>query len=104
MALAKDYASVMGRSNEIMKTALGLDYQDFESGSVRFDYESLMKSTGYTLDEVNRIQSLTGVGNTPLLELRNISALSRKYAKPGFGARIFADTLAITVPSVDGSP
>ncbi len=90
MALAKDYASVMGRSNEIMKTALGLDYQDFESGSVRFDYESLMKSTGYTLDEVNRIQSLTGVGNTPLLELRNISALSRKYAKPGFGARIFA--------------
>jgi cysteine synthase len=49
-----------------------------------------MKSTGYTLDEVNRIQSLTGVGNTPLLELRNLSALSRKYAKPGFGARIFA--------------
>ncbi len=90
MALAKDYASVMGRSNEIMKTALGLNYEDFESGSVRFDYEALMKSTGYTLDEVNRIQSLTGVGNTPLLELRNISALSRKYAKPGFGARIFA--------------
>ncbi|MDD4444521.1 MAG: 2-amino-4-oxopentanoate thiolase subunit OrtB [Eubacteriales bacterium] len=90
MALAKDYASVMGRSNEIMKTALGLDYQDFESGSVKFDYEGLMKSTGYTLDEVNRIQSLTGVGNTPLLELRNLSALSRKYAKPGFGARIFA--------------
>ncbi len=90
MALAKDYASVMGRSNEIMKTALGLDYQDFESGSVRFDYETLMKSTGYTLDEVNRIQTLTGVGHTPLLELRNISALSRKYAKPGYGARIFA--------------
>ena len=90
MALAKDYASVMGRSNEIMKTALGLDYQDFESGSVKFDYEGLMKSTGYTLYEVNRIQSLTGVGNTPLLELRNLSALSRKYARPGFGARIFA--------------
>lgn len=90
MALAKDYASVMGRSNEIMKTALGLDYKDYESGSVKFDYEGLMKATGYTLDEVNRIQSLTGVGNTPLLELRNITALSRKYAKPGFGARIFA--------------
>lgn len=80
----------MGRSNEIMKTALGLDYQDFESGSVRFDYETLMKSTGYTLDEVSRIQTLTGVGHTPLWELRNISALSRKYAKPGYGARIFA--------------
>lgn len=90
MALAKDYESVMGRSNEIMKKALGLDYADFESGSIAFDYETLMKSTGYTLDEVTKIQSRTGVGNTPLLELKNLSALSRKYAKPGFGARIFA--------------
>ena len=90
MALAKDYDSVMGRSNEIMKTALGLDYNDFESGSVAFDYEALMKSTGYTLEEVSRIQGRTAVGNTPLIELRNLSALSRKYAKPGYGARIFA--------------
>lgn len=88
--LAKDYDSVMGRSNEIMKNALGLDYAPFESGSVAFDYEALMKSTNYTLDEINRIQSRTGVGNTPLLELRNITALARKYAKPGYGARIFA--------------
>ncbi|WP_312353059.1 2-amino-4-oxopentanoate thiolase subunit OrtB [Aminipila sp.] len=90
MTLAKDYNSVMGRSNDIMKKALGLDYKDFESGSIAFDYETLMKSTGYTLDEVTRIQSRTGVGNTPLLELKNLSALSRKYAKPGYGARIFA--------------
>jgi len=90
MALAKDYDSVMGRSNEIMKTALGLDYNDFESGSVAFDYEALMKSTGYTLEEVSKIQSRTAVGGTPLIELRNLSALSRKYAKPGYGARIFA--------------
>ena len=90
MTLAKDYDSVMGRSNDIMKEALGLDYNDFESGSVAFDYESLMKSTGYTLDEVAKIQARTAVGNTPLIELRNLSALSRKYAKPGYGARIFA--------------
>ncbi len=90
MTLAKDYDSVMGRSNEIMKKALGLDYTEFESGSVAFDYEALMRSTGYTLEEVAQIQSRTAVGNTPLIELRNISALSRKYAKPGFGARIFA--------------
>lgn len=90
MALAKDYDSVMGRSNEIMKKALGLDYNDFESGSVAFDYEALMKSTGYTLDEIARIQSEHAVGNTPLIELRNLSALSRKYAKLGYGARIFA--------------
>ena len=90
MALAKDYDSVMGRSNEIQRKALGLDYAEFESGSVAFDYEALMKSTGYTLEEVAKIQSKTAVGNTPLIELRNLTALARKYAKPGYGARIFA--------------
>lgn len=89
MTLAKDYDSVMARSNEIMKQALGLDYTEFESGSIAFDYEALMRSTNYTIDEINKIQSRTGVGNTPLLELRNLTALARKYAKPGYGARIF---------------
>lgn len=88
MALAKDYQSVMGRSNDIMKKALGLDYDEFEKGGTVFDYDALMKATNYTLDEIERIQSRTGVGDTPLLELRNISALARKYAKPGYGARI----------------
>ena len=74
---------------EGMKEALGLDYAPFESGSVAFDYEALMKATNYTIDEINRIQSRTGVGSTPLLELRNITAFARKYAKPGYGARIF---------------
>ena len=89
MKLAKDYDSVMGRSADIMKASLGLDFNDFESGSVAFDYEGLMKATGYTIEEVDRIQSRTGVGHTQLLELRNITALARKYAKPGYGARIF---------------
>ena len=88
MALAKDYKSVMGRSNDIMKKALGLDYDEFEKGGTVFDYDALMNSTNYTLDEIEKIQSRTGVGDTPLLELRNISALARKYAKPGYGARI----------------
>lgn len=88
MTLAKDYDSVMGRSAEIMKASLGLDFNDFESGSVAFDYEGLMKATGYTLEEIDRIQSRTGVGHTALLELRNITKLARKYAKPGYGARI----------------
>ena len=88
MKLAKDYNSVMGRSADIMKASLGLDFNDFESGSVAFDYEGLMEATGYTIEEIDRIQSRTGVGHTPLLELRNITALARKYAKPGYGARI----------------
>ena len=88
MTLAKDYNSVMGRSAEIMKASLGLDFNDFESGSVAFDYEGLMEATGYTIEEIDRIQSRTGVGHTALLELRNITKLARKYAKPGYGARI----------------
>ena len=90
MKLAKDYDYVMGRSADIMKASLGLDFNDFESGSVAFDYEGLMKATGYTIEEVDKIQSRTGVGHTQLLELRNITKLARKYAKPGYGARIFA--------------
>ena len=89
MALAKDYDSVMARSNEIMKKALGIDYTEFESGSVAFDYEALMRAPGYTLEEIQKIQGAHGVGNTPLLELSHLSELSRKYAKPGYGARIF---------------
>lgn len=89
MTLAKDYDSVMSRSTEINKKALGIDYNEFESGSVAFDYEALMAATGYDLEEVAAIQSKTGVGNTPLLEMRNLTALTRKYAKPGYGARIF---------------
>lgn len=87
--LKKDYASVMSRSNEIMKKSLGIDFSQFESGSIAFDYEKLMEATGYTLEKIIDIQSRTGVGNTPLLELRNITNLARKYAKPGYGARIF---------------
>ncbi|MBR1990085.1 MAG: PLP-dependent lyase/thiolase, partial [Firmicutes bacterium] len=71
-----------------MKASLGLDFNDFESGSVAFDYEGLMEATGYTIEEIDKIQSRTGVGHTALLELRNITKLARKYAKPGYGARI----------------
>ena len=97
MTLKKDYDSVMSRTNDIVKKSLGLDYTKFESGSVAFDYEALMNSTNYTLEEVATIQAKTAVGNTPLIELRNISALSRKYAKPGYGARIFAKDEAANV-------
>ena len=89
MALAKDYDSVMGRSTEIQKKALGMDFEKYESGSIAFDYEGLMADVGYTLEECVEIESRTAVGNTPLIELRNITKLARKYAEPGKGARIF---------------
>lgn len=89
MALAKDYDSVMKRSDEIMKKTLGLDYSNFESGSIAFDYEALMDAATYSLEEIQAMQAEVGVGNTPMLELRNITKLARKYSKPGYGARIF---------------
>lgn len=83
------YQGLMARRNEIMKKAIGIDYAVFESGSIAFDYERMMKETGYTLEEMREIQGATGVGNTPLLELKNLTALARKVAPVGKGARIF---------------
>ncbi|MDF2674043.1 MAG: PLP-dependent lyase/thiolase [Clostridiales bacterium] len=89
--MSKDmsYLGVMGRKNEIMKSAVGLDYSIYESGSISFDYERMMKDVGYSLQEIQDIQKQTGVGNTPLLELKNLTALARKIAPNGKGARIF---------------
>jgi cysteine synthase len=89
MTKANDYQSVMDRKGEIMKHSVGIDYSKFESGSIAFDYETMMRETGYTLEEMQKIQYTNHVGNTPILELRNLTALARKLAKPGFGARIF---------------
>ncbi len=83
------YEAVMARKGEIMKTAVGMDYSQFESGSIAFDYEGMLASTGLTLEEVMRIQSEFAIGNTPLIELRNLTALARKLAPAGKGARIF---------------
>lgn len=89
--MAKDmsYNGVIARKSEIMKKAVGIDYEIFESGSIAFDYERMMRETGYTLQEIEEIQKRTGVGNTPLFELRNLTKLARAYAPKGKGARIF---------------
>jgi len=89
--MAKDmsYSAVFARKNEILKKATGIDFSRFETSAIAFDYEAMMKSIGYSLEEIKEIQRLQGVGNSPLIELRNITALARKCAKPGMGARIF---------------
>lgn len=83
------YEGVMSRKNEIMKKAVGIDYEVFETEGIRFDYEDMMHKTGYDLSEIQKAQKETGVGNTPLLELKNITKLARKFAPSGKGARIF---------------
>ena len=82
------YDAVMARNGEIMKKALGVDYLTYESGNIAFDYECLMADTGLTLDDVRAAQRRVGVGDTPLLELRNLTALARAVSGPGLGARI----------------
>lgn len=83
------YEAVMNRKNEIMKNAIGIDYSIFENEGISFDYEKMMRETGYSLDEIKKIQSKYAVGNTPIIELRNITELARKCAPKGKGARIF---------------
>ncbi len=87
--LPQDYDSVMGRKQEVMKAAIGIDYSRFESGSMAFDYEKMMRETGYTLEEMQKIQYSVNVGNTPVWEMKNLTALARACAPQGKGARIF---------------
>ena len=83
------YNAVMARKNEIMKTSMQLDYDNFIQSPIAFDYEGMMQATGYTMEEIIRIQHDTKVGNTPLLELKNFTEAVRRISPPGKGARIF---------------
>lgn len=83
------YQDVMNRKNEIMKKSVGLDYDKYELEGIGFDFELMMNDQGYDIEKIKKIQSENMVGNTPLIELKNISRYARKYAKPGYGARIF---------------
>lgn len=82
------YEELMARKNEIMLKSVGMDYDKYESGVISFDYESMMRDTDYSLCDIMEIQKETGVGNTPLLELKNLTALARKVSKTGKAARI----------------
>ncbi|MEW6243472.1 MAG: 2-amino-4-oxopentanoate thiolase subunit OrtB [Bacillota bacterium] len=84
----KSYEAVMSRKNKIMIDAVGLDYTQFERGPLAFDYEGMMRSAGYSIERVKQIQAETSVGDTPLIELRNLETLVRRMAPPGKGARI----------------
>jgi cysteine synthase len=82
------YAAVTARKNEIMKASLGIDYDDFVQSPIAFDYERMMRETGYSMEDIIRIQAETKVGNTPLFELRNLTEAVRRISPPGKGALI----------------
>jgi 2-amino-4-ketopentanoate thiolase beta subunit len=87
--MATRFDEIMGRRGEIMRGALGMDYSAFERSPVAFDYEGMMNDHGYSLQDIVGIQTKAGVGNTPLLELKNLTDLVRSTSGAGKGARIF---------------
>lgn len=86
---ASAYQAVMDRKAQILRQATGIDYERYLDGPLLVDYAGLMTSTGYSPAEVRALQRARGVGDTPMLELRNITELVRSLARPGCGARIF---------------
>lgn len=84
-----NYNDIMSQRQAIMRTSVGIDYSKYETGALAFDYERLLDDTGYDIKTVRDIQGRTAVGNTPLVELENITELVRAVAPPGKGARIF---------------
>lgn len=83
------YQAVMARRGELMEASLQINYEEFELEGVAFDYEKMMSEAAYSMDEMIEIQRSLGVGNTPIVELKNLTKLARKYAPQGNGARIF---------------
>lgn len=83
------YNGVMARQNEIIHAAVGVDYSQFERENGVFDYDALMASVPYTLDEVIEIEKKMHVGNTPLVRMDNLTQLVRKISEPGMGAEIY---------------
>ncbi|MDR2168463.1 MAG: PLP-dependent lyase/thiolase, partial [Clostridiales bacterium] len=89
--MAKDmsFAAVMARKGEILRRSLNIDFEKFETENISFDYEGMMSAISLSFGEITAIQRAAGVGETPMWELPNITALARKFAPAGFGARIF---------------
>lgn len=86
---AQGYAAIMAQRADIVRASVGLDYARYATGALAFDYERLLADTGYDVDTACRVQRQTAVGDTPLVELENMTELVRAVAKAGKGARLF---------------
>jgi cysteine synthase len=83
------YESVMDRREGILARATGFSYDDFERPGLGFDDDALLDVVGMDHAEIRAVQLNAGVGDTPLLELGNLTELIRRRAPAGKGARIF---------------
>ena len=87
--MSNTYNDIMSQRNEIMKKSVGIDYNKYEFDGIGFDYEMMMNDHDFDLESIIKIQTENMVGNTPLIELKNLTKYARKFAKKGKGARIF---------------
>jgi len=83
------YQAVMARKGDILRQSTGIDYSAFEWSPLAFDYEGLLASGGYAFEQVREVLAEIGAGDTPLVELKNLTGLVRSISAPGKGARIF---------------
>ena len=89
MTLGQSYQAVIARRGEIVARSVGLDYAKYAKGKLAFDYERLLTDADYGVEQSREVQAATAVGNTPLVELKNLTELARATAPDGKGARIF---------------
>ena len=97
--MQESYAAIMAQRADIMRASVGIDYDQYTTGVVAFDYERLMADTGYDMERALAVQQTTSVGNTPLVELGNITTLVRLISRPGKGAQISKSKSDIDGPS-----
>ena len=74
---------------QIIKNSMKIDYSFYETGNFAFRYEDFMKDYSFDIETIHAIQKAHGAAESPLKELKNITALARINAKKGYGARIF---------------
>jgi len=87
--MGKSYSEIMSMKKDILLRSTGIDYEQFEKSPITFEYEALMNSCNYTLEDIQKILQETGIGETPLVELKNLTELIRSISPPGKGGRIF---------------
>ncbi|MBO1001803.1 2-amino-4-oxopentanoate thiolase subunit OrtB [Pseudogracilibacillus auburnensis] len=83
------YQAIIQEKNEIIKSSLGIDFLKYKFDQIGFNYDQMMNHYSYSIDKIRDIQNSNKVGNTPLVEMKNINKLISKISKKGYGAKIF---------------
>jgi len=81
--------AILKDRKKIIQKSIGFDYDQYTLSQIAFDYERMMSEQSLSYQQIIDIQNDLGVGQTPLIELKNINSLVRQLSPDQFGARIF---------------